>query len=311
MKNVLDITEVNLFKATVLGDNLLSCDDLPRFDLIVNCLSCPDHDSRGLELIQRFLERSPHIPVINAPRHISRTSRAENARRLGRLEHVSMPRTELFQCDQGFDRVISQFEQAGFSYPVLVRRPGSHGANKMTKVDSSAALHDWLIGQQKIQAFHVTSYVDYRWIDGFFHAFRAFFIDGEIYPVSHIISDHWEIHCDNSGLRDRHRLMSSDPSLQEQEKRFLADPESCIGPNALHALRQIQKSIGLDYFGVDFALDVSGDLIVFEANATMRQHVADVGAFPYLRESVDRIANAFMEMVRSRCLSSGGNGLVS
>ena len=81
LKNVLDITEVNLFKATVLGDdNLLSFDDLPRFDLIVNCLSCPDHDSKGLELIQRFLERSPHIPVINAPRHISRTGRAENAR---------------------------------------------------------------------------------------------------------------------------------------------------------------------------------------------------------------------------------------
>ena len=67
--------------------------------------------------------------------------------------------------------------------------------------------------------------------------------------------------------------MSSDPSLQEQEKRFLNDPESCIGPNALCALEQIQKLIGLDYFGIDFALDVSGDLIVFEANAAMRQHV--------------------------------------
>ena len=144
------------------------------------------------------------------------------------LEHVSMPRTELFQCDQEFDRVISQFEQAGFSYPLVVRRPGSHGANKMTKVDSSAALHDWLMEQQLLPGFSCHFLFDYRWIDGLFHAFRVFFIDGEIYPVSHIISDHWEIHCDNPGLRDRHRLMSSDPSLQEQEKRFLNDPESCI-----------------------------------------------------------------------------------
>ena len=104
--------------------------------------------------------------------------------------------------------------------------------------------------------------------------------------------------------------MSSDPSLQEQEKRFLNDHVSYRSEN-VYALRQIQKSIDLDYFGVDFALDVSGDLIVFEANAAMCQNVVDIDDFPYLRESVDRIANAFMEMVRSRCLSSGGNVLVS
>ena len=79
----------------------------------------------------------------------------------------------------------------------------------------------------------------------------------------------------------------------------------------MHPLGQIQKSIGLDYFGVYFALDASGDLTVFEANASMRRRVVDVGAFPYLRESVDRIANAFMDMARSRCLSSCGNGLFS
>ena len=105
--------------------------------------------------------------------------------------------------------------------------------------------------------------------------------------------------------------MSSDPSLQGQEKRFLNDHVSYLGENALCALQQIQGLIGLDYFGIDFALDASGDLIVFEANAAMRQNVVDIDDFPYLRESLDRIANAFMEMVRSRCLSSGGNGLVS
>ena len=309
--HLLNAKEVNLFTATVLGDNLLNANDLPRFDLIVNCLSCPDHDAKGLELIQRFLGQCHHIPVINAPHRISRTSRAENARRLGGLEHVSMPRTELFRCDQELDHVISKLEPAGFPYPLVVRRRGGHGANKMTKVDSSAALRDWLMESKLLRDFHATPYLDYRWGDGLFHKFRVFFIDGQIYPASHVISDHWEIHCDNPGLRDRHRLMASDPSLQEQEKRFLNDHVSYLGENALCALEQIQGLIGLDYFGIDFALDASGDLIVFEANAAMRQNVVDIDDFPYLRESVDRIANAFMEMVRSRCLSSGGNGLVS
>ena len=74
-----------------------------------------------------------------------------------------------------------------------------------------------------------------------------------MYPSSHIISDHWEIHCDNPGLRDRHRLMASDPSLQEQEKRFLNDHVSCLGKMLAMALDQIQSLIGLDYFGIDFA----------------------------------------------------------
>ena len=48
LKNMLNAKEVNLFCDIHFGDNLLSFNDLPRFDLIVNCLSCPDHDAKGL-----------------------------------------------------------------------------------------------------------------------------------------------------------------------------------------------------------------------------------------------------------------------
>ena len=39
--HLLNAKEVNLFTATVLGDNLLNANDLPRFDLIVNSLELP------------------------------------------------------------------------------------------------------------------------------------------------------------------------------------------------------------------------------------------------------------------------------
>ena len=165
--------------------------------------------------------------------------------------------------------------------------------------------------QKSDDCFYVSQYLDYRWDDGLCHKFRVFFIDGKIYPASHVISDHWEIHCGNSARRDRYRVMYSNLSLQLEEERFLHDVASCLGPNAMTALEHIQSLLGLDSVGIDFALDGSKNVILFEANAAMRQNFEDLNDFPYLRESVGRIANAFMEMVRSRCLSSGGNGLFS
>ena len=72
----------------------------------------------------------------------------------------------------------------------------------------------------------------------------------------------------------------------------------------MNALRQVQDLIDLDFFGIDFALDSQGGLIIFEINPAMRQNFEDLDDFPYLRLSMRRIADAFSEMVRSRALAS-------
>ena len=301
LKYLLNSQQVNLFTGIVLGDNLLQTDDLPRFDLIINGLSCPDFDEKGLGSIYRLLRRFPHIPVINPPESVLRTSRAENVRRLSGLDHVIIPPIELVECGQGLDRVISQVESAGFCYPLVLRRRGGHGANQIHKIDSRFELEEWFTHQDQHQVFYVSPYFHYCWGDGLFRKFRVFFIDGLIYPASCVVSDCWQIHCDNPRHRDRYRLMSSRITLQDEEKVFLNDPASSIGSNALNALWEIQRLIGLDYFGIDFALSESGKIIIFEVNAAMRQNIADIKDFPYLRPSVDRMTNAFMTMVQSRC----------
>lgn len=55
------------------------------------------------------------------------------------------------------------------------------------------------------------------------------------------------------------------------------DFEKIEGSAALTAvhyqvLRESQRRIGLDYFGVDCGLDRSGNLVMFEANASMLVH---------------------------------------
>ena len=61
--------------------------------------------------------------------------------------------------------------------------------------------------------------------------------------------------------------------MQQEELAFLRAPE---GSSAIGIIKRCANDPGshrlLDFFGVDCALDASGDLVVFEANASMLVH---------------------------------------
>ena len=63
--------------------------------------------------------------------------------------------------------------------------------------------------------------------------------------------------------------MADDAKNQSEDAAFLSDKSHVLGPRALTALNGIRDQLGLDYAGVDFSLSTSGDVILFEANATM------------------------------------------
>jgi hypothetical protein len=96
--------------------------------------------------------------------------------------------------------------------------------------------------------------------------------------------------------------MSSTPSTQEDEKRYLQDPEAYLGPKAFRALHAIRDAIGLDFFGIDFTLDPEGNVLVFEANAAMRHNFDHAANFPYTRPYLERISEAFANMVDRRAV---------
>jgi len=85
------------------------------------------------------------------------------------------------------------------------------------------------------------------------------------------------------------------------QARFLADPAGAIGEPALRALAAIRDVLGLDYAGIDFGIDAAGDVVVFEANATMI--VLPPGPEPiwaYRRAPVARVIDAARAMLRAR-----------
>jgi glutathione synthase/RimK-type ligase-like ATP-grasp enzyme len=74
-----------------------------------------------------------------------------------------------------------------------------------------------------------------------------------------------------------------------------------LGLAGMAALEQIQKTLSLDYAGVDFGLSATGEILLFEANATMVVNPPEPDArWIYRREPVQRILEAARRMLVDR-----------
>ena len=137
---------------------------------------------------------------------------------------------------------------------------------------------------------YLIEYIDYRSADGFFRKYRFIFVDNQILPYHLAIAEDWKVHQDGTDMVN-HQWM------QREEEAFLNNPATVFKCGHYEILREIQQRIGLEYFGIDCGLDRSGNLVVFEANASMLAHEQNEG-FPYKAPFVHRIKSAFDEMLR-------------
>ncbi|HLN25563.1 MAG TPA: hypothetical protein VK558_16435, partial [Patescibacteria group bacterium] len=86
---------------------------------------------------------------------------------------------------------------------------------------------------------------------------------------------------------------------------FLRDPASVFSPANFATLRAIQAAVGLEHFGIDCSLDRNGELVVFEANASMLVH-GDNTDFPYKDPYVAIIKAAFDRMLNTTARAAAG-----
>ena len=91
--------------------------------------------------------------------------------------------------------------------------------------------------------------------------------------------------------------MANHAWMRAEEEAFVANPGSVFGPAAWDALRAIQAEIGLDYCGIDCALERDGKILVFEVNATMLVHAEDATPFAYKQPYISAIKRAFDAML--------------
>jgi tetratricopeptide (TPR) repeat protein len=276
---------------------------LPPHQLVINAIGDADHCGTSLQAAERILEQTTG-PVLNLPARIRTTGRNDNACLLGVLEGVVTPKIATLPREilAGAD-AISVLETQGFTFPLLLRSPGFHGGShflRVEKTDELAAAVAQLPGR-KLMAIQ---YLDARDDDGKIRKYRVMMIDGKLYPLHKAISQGWMIHYFSAE-------MTHSAAHRAEDSAFLEDMPGVLGPRAMQALAGIHDALGLDYGGADFSLGRNGEVLLFEANATMAVPLPDKGAlWDYRRNPVQRIHAAAREMILARarvCLSSIDN----
>jgi hypothetical protein len=119
-------------------------------------------------------------------------------------------------------------------------------------------------------------------------------VDGQLYPLHLAISEGWKVHYFTADMAER-------PDHRAEEAAFLGDMEGVLGKRAVAGLAAVAERLALDYAGVDFGLSPDGDVLLFEANATMVVNPPDPDPrWDYRRGPVAAILNATRSMIRTR-----------
>jgi tetratricopeptide (TPR) repeat protein len=258
-------------------------------DVVVNLISDADQAEAMLFAAAHIAEKLGK-PVVNDPDKILRTTRDAVADLLPGIPGCRIPR--ILRLDPDTD--ISTAALAAllpFAFPVLARPAGTHGGDDFEKLESLDELARFLARRQDSDHY-VIEYLDYASRDGHFRKYRFIFVGEEILPYHLAIGNDWKVHHISTD-------MASQPWMQQEEAAFLANPAAVFDAAQYQALRAVRERFGLDYFGIDCALDSDGNLVVFEVNASMLVH-DDNAEFPYKDPFVRAIKAAFNSMLRNR-----------
>jgi aromatic-L-amino-acid decarboxylase len=268
---------------------------LPLHRLVINGIGDCDaagHALRAAESLVAFTA----APVLNHPTVVRATGRCENASRLQALPGIHAPVMVTFPhaLVAGQDGAAT-LAGRGFSFPLLLRTPGFHGGQHFVRVESAAELGDGVaeLGGSGGAAGEVTAieYLDARGADGWVRKYRVMMVGGRLYPLHLAISKQWKVHYFSAEMRDR-------PEHREEEGKFLADMPGVLGEKAMAALERLLAAMRLDYGGIDFAVNQRGEILLFEANATMVVEQPDGDhRWDYRRAAVERIHAAVRDLL--------------
>jgi tetratricopeptide (TPR) repeat protein len=255
-------------------------------DVVINLISDVDQGANMLAAAAAVIDRLGK-PTINHPRNVVATARDMVAERLSGIALCRVPATR--RLTRAALTAPGAVERNRLAFPLLLRVAGTHGGDAFEKMETSEDIASFLAKYQA-EEFYVAEYVDYCSGDGFFRKYRFVFTDTEILPYHLAIGKHWKIHhCTTE--------MANHSWMQEEEKAFLRNPGGMFSPTHYEALAAIRAAIGLDFFGIDCALDRDGNIVVFEVNASILIHDYNV-QFPYKTPYCVAIRHALEAMLR-------------
>jgi Flp pilus assembly protein TadD len=274
----------NRFHSTILAMEHVDPNlPLPPHALIFNAIGDADRCVEGLQRAQQFAARSK-APLINPPHRVLRTGRQDHAQRLAGIAGLTVPRI-MTLTSSGAAEIARELERSGFRFPLLLRTPGFHGGHFFVRVESREFLEQALNELPGKQVLAI-EWLDARGPDGLYRKFRMMRIGGQLLPIHLALSTQWKVHYFSSD-------MAKDVAYRAEEAAFLDDPAGFLGAPAMATLTALGEAIDLDYFGMDFCLAANGNILLFEANATMvLQPPTNEPLWDYRRAATERALQA-------------------
>jgi Tfp pilus assembly protein PilF len=260
--------------------------ELPPHHVVFNGIGDVDRSLEPLRVAREIVARSG-APVINNPDAVLASSRASVTQRLAQIPGVIAPRT--LALPRASVTAV-ELGKRGFAFPLLLRSPGHHTGNHFAWVETPAeldAVRESLPGPELL----AIEYLDGRGDDGMYRKYRVLFIGGKLYPLHLAISPRWKVHYFSADMADRadHRA---------EEALYLNDMKATLGAGAAATLEHIAAALRLDYGGIDFGRDAAGNILLYEANATMAVFPPPPDEhFAYRRAPVDDVFAAIRQLI--------------
>jgi tetratricopeptide (TPR) repeat protein len=249
--------EQSMERVVIVPESFHPGDPLPDHHVIFNGIADPDRARATLERAAALIARSS-ASVINDPRAVLETDRAQTMARFGHMQTIAVPRTRRYARAE---LEAGRLQSDGFAFPLLLRSPGFHAGDHFARIEQPAELTATLATLPGGELYAI-EFLDAGDSAGMVRKYRVVFIDGRFFPVHLAIGHHWKVHYFSAD-------MSDSDAFRAEEERFLQAMEATIGVAGMAALTEIDATLGLDYAGVDFGFDRDGRMILFEANAGM------------------------------------------
>jgi tetratricopeptide (TPR) repeat protein len=259
--------------------------DMPPYAVVLNAIGDPDAAMESQATVDAFVACCTR-PVLNHPAPIGATFRHRIRETLAGVDGVVAPLTGRVTAQEIATKgLAATVAGAGLTPPVLVRPVGSHGGKGLVLAGDEAALEASPVARG--QDAYVSQFHDYRSPDGYYRKYRMIFVDRRAFPYHLAISRQWMVHHETTD-------MANDPARISEELEFLVDPRGAIGARAMTAVEAIGRRLDLDYAGIDFTMTSDGQVLVFEANATMLTHLEpEAGPFAAKNRFIQPIIDAF------------------
>ncbi len=259
-------------------------DELTEVDLIFNTLGEVEKDGGQIELVKTLSARLGK-PILNPPDCVAHTGRDRVHELFGDIPGLLVPGVRWMMRDD----LLGQF---GFADPFLIRTAGAHGGEDLALIQTSSDLVEYLV-KVPYDRFLLTDFYDFKGSQDCYRKYRFIFVDRQPFPYHLAIAESWLVHY------WRAEMERADWKKREEED-FLTGWRRVFGPKAAAAVEQVAQRMDLDYGGMDCSILPNGEVLLFEANASMLVHLDDAEAnFPYKHQAVPRIRDAVTHMVRS------------